>query len=822
MKRIISIVLATLMAASMLPGFAVAENKLWTEVEMPDGWTKIINEGGATLGYTKGTGLNIIEADGYAFKDLDRDGKLDVFEDWRVGYEERAQALVDSGLLTLEFQMGMKMNPGGSGGKANANELSDDIKAKLDLGYRHLRHPSATSSDAIVGWNNLIQAYIEADDSVVCIPSTFIADPLGGKNVSDWPGYLGIAASFDPELAAEYGQRLSKEWRALGISMKVAPQMDLATEPRWNRIDMTFGEDPQLSMDMAVAMVNAWQSTYDEEGNDLGWGEDSVNCQIKHLTGDGAAEAGRESHTADGAFNVFPGGQFYTHMLPFVACLHLPGKTEAVSAAMTNYSIALDENGDPIGDEMVGTSFNDYKINELWRGEYGFNGYILTDFGVTGGAMEPKTYHGVADMTRAERMLEQLVAGCDSFGGCGGELQADVDLAMEAYNLGVEKLGQEKMDQIMAETTTNVLKVLFNVGVVDNPYLDSQKAKKTADSAENNTAGFEAQVKSVVMLKNHDGLIKEAGDEKLTVYIPWQYTPEKTVKKQMSYVTVAASFAPTVDLQTALKYFNVVTDKLGQPSGPAGEDGKATYLPEDIIRASAEDIAKCDFALVRISSPQNGNPTADYTDEGTMPADYEYLPISLQYRSYTADSMYVRLDSIGGLITSKEVQGTYGMETVYEKENRSYYGKTAIINNEEDLDLVLYAASAADKVVVAVDAMGAMIFNEFESEVDSILVGWSGGRAPAITDAAFFEIIAGKKEPSGLLPLQMPANMDTVEAQYEDVPRDMECHVDADGNTYDFAFGMNWSGVIDDERVAKYSVEPISVDETSVLDYFVK
>ena len=95
MKKITSIVLAMIMVLSMIPSFAVAENKLWTEVEMPDGWTKVINEGGATLGYTKGTGLNIIEADGYAFKDLDRDGALDVFEDWRVGYEERAQALVD-------------------------------------------------------------------------------------------------------------------------------------------------------------------------------------------------------------------------------------------------------------------------------------------------------------------------------------------------------------------------------------------------------------------------------------------------------------------------------------------------------------------------------------------------------------------------------------------------------------------------------------------------------------------------------------------------------------------------------------------------------
>jgi beta-glucosidase len=82
--------------------------------------------------------------------------------------------------------------------------------------------------------------------------------------------------------------------------------MDLATEPRWKRISGTFGEDPALSMDMARAVINGWQSTYDENGNDLGWGENSVNNQMKHFPGDGAAEGGRESHTRDGAYNVFP------------------------------------------------------------------------------------------------------------------------------------------------------------------------------------------------------------------------------------------------------------------------------------------------------------------------------------------------------------------------------------------------------------------------------------------------------------------------------------------------------------------------------------
>jgi beta-glucosidase len=143
------------------------------------------------------------------------------------------------------------------------------------------------------------------------------------------------------------------------------------------------------------------------------------------------------------------------------------------------------------------------------------------------------------------------------------------------------------------------------------------------------------------------------------------------------------------------------------------------------------------------------------------------------------------------------------------KENRSYFGETAIITNESHLDLVLNTASAIDKVIVALDMSNPMVFDEFESEVDAILVGFGGNRSANVPDKAFLEVITGQVEPSGLLPIQMPANMETVEAQFEDVPRDMECFVDSNGNTYDFAFGLNWSGVIKDERTAKYNVPPI-------------
>ena len=81
------------------------------------------------------------------------------------------------------------------------------------------------------------------------------------------------------------------------------------------------------------------------------------------------------------------------------------------------------------------------------------------------------------------------------------------------------------------------------------------------------------------------------------------------------------------------------------------------------------------------------------------------------------------------------------------------------------------------------------------------------------------KVVSGQAEPYALLPFQMPKSMEAVEAQDEDTVRDVECYVDANGNTYDFAFGMNWSGVINDERVKTYQVDPISECESFDFQY---
>ena len=105
-----------------------------------------------------------------------------------------------------------------------------------------------------------------------------------------------------------------------------------------------------------------------------------------------------------------------------------------------------------------------------------------------------------------------------------------------------------------------------------------------------------------------------------------------------------------------------------------------------------------------------------------------------------------------------------------------------------------------------------MTWDEVEPLADVILVSYNKQH----TEAAA-EILLGQTEPNGLLVFQQPASMEVVEAQTDDVPRDMECYTDAAGNTYDFAFGMNWAGVIEDERTEKYLAEPLSSVEN--FDY---
>ena len=756
----------------------------WSEEKTAEGWMKVTNQGGATLGYSPDSGVKLLQSDGYAFKDMNRNGKLDPYEDGRLDADTRAADLAGQvawdqipGLLLLSTKGGRSTN------------FSDDMKESISAGVRTFDGSVSDVNDS-VSYTNTVQAYVEALD--LAIPVDFHAETgamMSVKLGTSWPDTLGLGATFEPEMARNAGEALSAVYRAAGITTVNSPQIDLITEPRWSRSAGSYTEDPQLGSDMAKAFVSGLQSTYDENGGDQGWGAGSVNATLKHFPGNGTAEAGREGHNDYGKYNVYPGDNFYTHLLPFQAAMDLDSATSSAAGVMPDYGIGIDDSGDPLGGEKVSSAYSSYKITEVLREELGFDGMVVTDYDI----VDARPW-GTEDLSETERALMIFEAGVDKIGS-----YANVDTLREAVQMYVDEHGQEEAETRFRDSARRVVRNMIQIGQMDNPYISADSLNTAIKNEAYEDNAYEAHLKSLVMVKNSGSLIGDNGGEKPTVYIPMVYSEGRSdMFSLMMFGPQPASWAMPINANTASKYFNVVTDRVADAlTGEPDEDGKPTVSRDDIIRASAEEIAACDFTLVVINSPSNSG--GGYDKETG-----EYLPISLQYGNYVANSPYVRTQSLGGDTITIEQTDVYGTQTVKSSENRSYYGNAARVSNADELDKITYANSVSENVVVLVKASGSMIVSEFESSVDAILFDFGGA-----SDEAVCEVVSGSYEPSGLLPLQMPANMETVEAQYEDVPRDMECHVDSDGNTYDFAFGLNWSGVIQDARTEKYDVPPL-------------
>lgn len=766
----------------------------YTETETEFGYTLVDNGDGKQLGYSKDSGLKLIEQDGYAFKDFEGTGELVPYEDWRLSAEERADDLANR--MPLDRIYGLMCFSAHQSSLEEDNSVTDEQKEFLDGGVRAVLNAAASyPAFRQAEWANGMQAYAEGSENK--IPINFSSDPRCGRNCADWPGNLALAATFDPEVAKQAGAGIASDLRKMGIAMFLGPQCDVASDPRWSRFNGTFGEDPALSRDVTRAFCDGLQSTVDENGEDLGWGTGSLVAMVKHWPAEGAGEGGREAHMAGGKFAVYPGDNFNALMIPFVdGGFKLDGKTGQAGAIMTSYTVAYDE--DEKYGELVGSGFSKYKVQELLRDKYGFKGSACTDWGVLNDPPNGKCWglEDTAEWNVAKRLSKAVEVGVDQMGGWN-----DPSSVQEAYDDMVASLGEEQAEANFRASAKRLLLGYFNTGLFENPYVDVDVARKEVDGAPDDVteAALDAQVKGIVMLKNHDGVIKAAeGDAKPKVYVPMRFTPISKSASGQGSVTWKESPATCelpLPLGTLEKYFEVVTDTLAETlTGPADEDGNPTPAEADLTRLTAADIADCDYVVVCAEAPINGNPR-DGRDENN-----EYIPLSIQYRPYTADNEYVRQVSLAG---DTLPDGT--------KENRSYYGKTSVVTNEAQLDQILNAAAVAHEAgkpcIVILDITQPMCVHEFESEVDAILVSMSGS-----TEAAC-RIIAGQDEPSGLLPMQMPKDMLDVEKQLEDVPRDMECYTDADGNKYDFGFGLNYSGPISDDRTEKYCVEPLTEPE---------
>jgi beta-glucosidase len=453
----------------------------------------------------------LLTVDGLTFKDLNRNGKVDPYEDWRLSADARTSNLVQR--MSLEELAGVMVHGTlpSSGAMASLGGGREYDLAKVHHMIEEQRVNSFITrlngtAQLLAAQNNEVQAIGEA--SRWGIPVTISSDPrhhfqqvlgasMQGAAFSQWPEPLGFAAINDAQLTRRFGDVVRQEYIAVGIWESLAPQADLATEPRWPRVNGTFGEDAETAKRMVRAYVAGVQNG--EDGLKPG----SVITVVKHWAGYGAAKDGWDSHNSYGRFASFAGHNFAEHLIPFTGAFEAHG-----GGVMPTYSVLQGDvtiAGKPL--EQVGAGFNHQMLSDLLRGRYGFSGVILSDWGITndcspacrngatsGTKPTPRDIAmpwGVEDLTKAERFAKSINAGVDQIGGT------------EEANFIVEDVHAGTISEArVREAASRILRQKFELGLFEQPYVDEGKAGLIAGNTEFVREGETAQVRAVVLLEN--------------------------------------------------------------------------------------------------------------------------------------------------------------------------------------------------------------------------------------------------------------------------------------------------------------------------------
>ena len=417
------------------------------------------------------------------------------YQDPQIPIEERVEDLL--GRMTLAEKAGLMFHtmvmiaPDGDFDLDQGAFGLASIREMTDKHMTHFNLVGSASAENIARWVNQLQEL--AASKRLGIPVTLSTDPrhsfaenpgvhMATEAFSQWPETTGLAAIGDEKLVEEFADIARQEYIAVGLRSALHPVADLATEPRWARVNGTFGEDNQLSARLTAAYIRGFQ------GVELG--PQSVACMTKHFPGGGPQLDGEDPHFNYGREQVYPGGHFDYHLLPFEAAF------DASTAMIMPYY------GMPIGTpyEPVGFSFNHGIITGLLREKYGFDGVVCTDWGLLtdaefGGMSFPARAWGVEHLTLAERAKKALDASIDQFGG-----EACPEIVVELVQNG--QVSEERINI----SVRRLLRGKFRLGLFENPYVDEAASAHIAGNPAFRAAGELAQRKSIVLLKNSDVL----------------------------------------------------------------------------------------------------------------------------------------------------------------------------------------------------------------------------------------------------------------------------------------------------------------------------
>ena len=632
----------------------------------------------------------VLQNNGLLFKDLNKNGKLDVYEDWRRPIDERVNDLVAQ--MTIEEKAGLMVGPtlsAGPGGTVNeqatygTNPFNPgpvmlNVPATTEAIYRrHIRqfiNRENLPAKTMANWLNGVQQI--AEGSRLGIPVIFVTNPrnfYGTQNVfgiieagsafSQWPGPLGLAAMRDTALVEEFARIAAQEYVAVGLRGAYHPTADVATEPRWNRFRETFGEDAQLTTEIITALIRGFQ------GEKLG--PNSVALTTKHFPGAGPADDGLDAHFPWGKNQVYPGKNLEYHLQPWKAAI-------AAGTAMIMPYYAVPKG---MTSEDLGMAYNKEIITDMLRNKLGYAGVINSDTGISTGMP-----WGVESLSVKDRYKKAIEAGTDRIGG-----DATPELIVQLVKEGA--LTEARID----ESARRIMRVHFGLGLFENPYANPDEAERIVRKKEFQDKADLAQRKSIVLLKNSNNILP--------------------LKKG------ARMYVEGLDAAVAARFGYVSTNN-----------------PDD-----------ADVCIVRVSATGGGPGAGGGGGRGQ-----------------------------GG---GRGGAGGPGAPGGGRPGGGGFGG-----GGGQPVDLTIPAARLAPvralmqkkTTIIVMQFDSPYVIPEIASESAALLATFG------VTDEALFDVLMGKFNPSGKLPFELPASMDAVRAQFEDVPYDSKEPL------FKFGFGLSY------------------------------
>ncbi|HEX4950814.1 MAG TPA: glycoside hydrolase family 3 N-terminal domain-containing protein [Blastocatellia bacterium] len=616
----------------------------------------------------------ILQSNGLLFKDLNKNGKLDVYEDWRRPIEERVNDLVAQ--MTSEEKAGLMVGPSLPAGP-NGSVSEQAVYGSNPFNPGPIQMTSPATSDAVLRrhirqfinrenlparamatWLNGVQQI--AEGSRLGIPVIFVTNPrnqYGTQNVfgiqeagsafSQWPGPLGLAATRDLALIEAFARIAAQEYVAVGLRGAYHPTADVATEPRWNRFRETFGEDAKLTADIITALVRGFQ------GEKLG--PHSVALTTKHFPGAGPADDGLDAHFAYGKNQVYPGKNLEFHLQPWKAAI-------AAGTAMIMPYYAVPKG---LTSEDLGMAYNKEIITDLLRNKLGYTGVVNSDTGISTGMP-----WGVENLSVKDRYKKAIEAGTDRIGG-----DATPELIVQLVKEG--SLTEARID----ESARRILRIYFGLGLFENPYANPDEAERIVRQKEFQDKADLAQRKSIVLLKNANHVLPLK--KGLRMYVEGLDT---AVAAQYGYVSTNNPDDADVCI---VRVSATGGGGRGQGGGRGGAGG-----------------GRGGFAGG--GRPGGGGPGGGFGGGG-QPVDLT-IPAA-------------RLTPVRALMQKKPTIIVMQFDSPY-------------------------------------------VIPELANESAALLATFG------VSDEALFDVLMGKFNPTGKLPFELPASMEAVRAQLEDVPYD--------------------------------------------------